>query len=454
MAEQKVAQASPAGPRKKRRMGVSESFKMEIGVEQTIAMLKAEAVSVKHAGIAGFLGDDGAVVMEKLEPYLNSHLTVLTNASYPDREGKEHAGDNETTTGDFEALHRDLFDGFRAGTGTVSFTISAEICMSLYCDLVLKLRCDSSSFGNDGQAMVQLDRAGGQAAKMSGGFTGPYQLVATQHFNKAMQDRCIFGFKSSGVFEKECGPAAKALTATVFTRMKSFFRSCNVTSKGVHVLFHWNAHSLFTYHKDPNSIVTVIVQLTPGNTDFHVAGRSQSAVYTTAGSAHLFCSQAYHRSGTAQRRTIKVAYFFDVDVIDLEKEDGKEKKSDGKEQKSDPFVQEVKPSGGGAKLVPSQLAAASSLLNAAEVVAAQQGPEPPHVAADPHVNDGDPRYSSLYWIEATAPDGRTYYYNTMTCESAWVRPEQGAPPARLMPLSTEPPHVGAEAIATASTHND
>ena len=102
MAEQKVAQASPAGPRKKRRMGVSESFKMEIGVDQTIAMLKAEAVSVKHAGIAGFLGDDGAVVMEKLEPYLNSHLTVLTNASYPDREGKEHAGDNETTTGDLK----------------------------------------------------------------------------------------------------------------------------------------------------------------------------------------------------------------------------------------------------------------------------------------------------------------------------------------------------------------
>ena len=48
------------------------------------------------------------------------------------------------------------------------------------------------------------------------------------------------------------------------------------------------------------------------------------AVYETAGSAHMFCSQAWHRSGTALRRTIKVAYFFDVDVIDLD-EDAKVK---------------------------------------------------------------------------------------------------------------------------------
>ena len=73
MAEQKVAQASPAGPRKKRRMGVSESFKMEIGVEQTIAMLKAEAQSVKFKGIASFLDDKGEVVMDTMSSLISTH---------------------------------------------------------------------------------------------------------------------------------------------------------------------------------------------------------------------------------------------------------------------------------------------------------------------------------------------------------------------------------------------
>jgi hypothetical protein len=41
-------------------------------------------------------------------------------------------------------------------------------------------------------------------------------------------------------------------------------------------------------------------------------------VYESAGSAHLFCSQMWHRSGKALRRTIKLAYFFHVDVIELD----------------------------------------------------------------------------------------------------------------------------------------
>ena len=368
--EQKVAQASPAGPRKKRRMGVSESFKMEIAVDQMIAMLKTECSSVKHAGIAGFLDDQDALDMVKLSPFLNSHLTVSTNASYPDRAGKEHAEDTDNSITDFEISMRGVFEGFRAGTGTASFTTSAEICMNLCCDLVLKLRCESSTFGKDGQAMVFLDKAGGQAAKMPGGFTGPYELVAAQHFNKAMQDRCIFGFRSSGLFEKECGPAAKALNATVSNQMKTFFPKCNVTSKGVHVLFNWNAHSLFTYHQDPKSIVTVIVQLTPGKSDFHVAGKGQLAVYETAGSAHMFCSQAWHRSGTAQRRTIKVAYFYDVEVIDLEKGDDKPPTVDTADAHSD---RKIEPTVGGCR-VPSQHAASSSTDAGAAVAGENEVP--------------------------------------------------------------------------------
>ena len=134
MAEQ-VATASPAGPKKKRRMGVSEGFKIEFAVDQMIAMLKAEAQSVKFKGIASFLDDKGEVVMDSIQPYLNSHLSVQTNASYPDRNGAEHDEENQTTIDDFESKYRDKF--FRPGTGTASFTTSAEVCIHLYCDLVI-----------------------------------------------------------------------------------------------------------------------------------------------------------------------------------------------------------------------------------------------------------------------------------------------------------------------------
>ena len=112
MAEQ-VATASPAGPKKKRRMGVSEGFKIEFAVDQMIAMLKAEAQSVKFKGIASFLDDKGEVVMDSIQPYLNSHLSVLTNASYPDCDGAEHAEENQTTIDNFESKIR--------STGTNSF---------------------------------------------------------------------------------------------------------------------------------------------------------------------------------------------------------------------------------------------------------------------------------------------------------------------------------------------
>jgi hypothetical protein len=220
------AQASPAGAKRKRRMGVTEGFKIELTVDQTVAMLKAEAQSVKNTGIASFIdADKDAVVMETLQPHLNSHLSVFTNTCYPDKDGAKHAEENQTTMDEFECKFRDHFEGFHDGTGTAAFSTSTEICMNLYCDLVTKIRFDSSNMGKDGQPIVQLDKAAGQQAKMPGGFASPYQLVATPHFNKAMQDRCIFGFKTAGTFGAECGPVAKALNAKVLAQMKVFFPS-------------------------------------------------------------------------------------------------------------------------------------------------------------------------------------------------------------------------------------
>ena len=91
----------------------------------------------------------------------------------------------------------------------------------------------------------------------------------------------------------------------------------------MHVLFHWNKHSFFTYHQDTDGDVTVIVNLMHGEAEMHVAGKAV-AKYDGIGSAHLFPAKLFHRSGAAPRRCVKVAFFFQLsdqaEAQDLEAE--------------------------------------------------------------------------------------------------------------------------------------
>ena len=67
--------------------------------------------------------------------------------------------------------------------------------------------------------------------------------------------------------------------------------------------------------------VAVVVNLSPGRTSFHVAGCFE-AVMDGPGSGHILPTKAYHRSGEATRRCIKMVYFFDVtDPIPVGDED-------------------------------------------------------------------------------------------------------------------------------------
>ena len=56
-------------------------------------------------------------------------------------------------------------------------------------------------------------------------------------------------------------------------------------------------------------MVTVIVNLAPARSTFHIAGQKE-AEYKEPGDAVVLPSAVWHRSGVAQRRTVKVAYFF------------------------------------------------------------------------------------------------------------------------------------------------
>ena len=127
------------------------------------------------------------------------------------------------------------------------------------------------------------------------------------------------------------------------------------------------------------------MQLTPGKSDFHVAGKGQLAVYETAGSAHMFCSQVWHRSGAAQRRTIKVAYFYEVDVINLDEGDNETTKVATVDTPTD---RDIKPTVGGCKRVPSQHAASCS-TDAEAAVAVEEEDASDSVKGETSAGDDD-----------------------------------------------------------------
>ena len=139
-------------------------------------------------------------------------------------------------------------------------------------------------------------------------------------FSKAEQDRCIFGM-TQPEFSKIVGERGRWLAREVKKEVTEKFKKV-ATIHQVHALFHWNDHSFFTYHKYEKGHVAVVVNLSPCETDFHVAGMADTAVMTKPGMAQLVPTQVYHRSGKAPRRCIKLVFFLDLtERVDLSAEE-------------------------------------------------------------------------------------------------------------------------------------
>ena len=114
-----------------------------------------------------------------------------------------------------------------------------------------------------------------------------------------------------------------------------------VTLQEGHVLFHWNAHSFFSYHQDPKGDAAAVVNLSPGKTNFHVAGKDDNASMDHPGEVHFVPTKAFHRSGTATRRCVKLVLFFAIEKnIDVS---GEEEAPSSGIDKSEEVKQEVKP---------------------------------------------------------------------------------------------------------------
>ena len=286
----------------------------ELSMESVVGMLKNEAKSIKTAGIRGLLNEAGTKVDEKLMMTVKfPFLSTSTSQRIGDKTGDTHVVHNSEQYESFTGK----YSGFipRETTGTVRLNVGLEQPLNLHCDLISRLQF--GPIAADGLPTVFLNKVAEEKPELKtarkGGFDkGGYTLVNVPFFNVSMQERCLFGFPSIQQFNTQIGPAAKQVSSAVLVEVGKLFPNHSVSSKGVHALFNWNAHSLFAYHQDDKSTVTVIVNLSPATSDFHVAGRAHSSTYLLPGDTHIFPSAVVHRSGLAERRTVKCAYFFDL----------------------------------------------------------------------------------------------------------------------------------------------
>ena len=304
-------QGSPILPRKKFKKATTAMPSGALTVESTIFHLKNEASHIKSSGIAQFICEGDAQVKEELKPLLLTYLSTKTDTTFQDLSGDEHATFNEAIYRKFYEEHEHFFNHSTAGVAQAN--LGAENALNLHCNLVNALTVGLP--GKDGVAKVSLDKSSGgdpqeSKAKMEGGFSTAYGLVAATKYKQEMQKRCVFGFAKAAKFGTECTAAAGNLVVRVNTMILGMFPGYAASSEGAHVLFNWCDHSLFTYHQDEKSDVTVIVNLSPSKSSFHIAGKDEAETYSQPGDAFVLPSKAYHRSGEAERRTVKVAFFF------------------------------------------------------------------------------------------------------------------------------------------------
>ena len=305
----RAGEAGPApGRRKFNRMGAVTGGMADMGANGAFSLLKNEAACMQRTGIASLANDP-----EALAPLLHPYLSGSAAKEHVDSRGDDHRIAN-TKVFD-EKLHAGKYK--TTNTGTLPIQVDKEVAMNVYCNILGNLK--QQGMEEDLAPKFYLDTCGGAIkSARSGGFQNLYPAinVASNAISKLEQDRCIFAMKPSD-FAKVGGPAAKRLLDEATKKVRDIYQQ-NVTAKVCHLLFHWNAHSFFTYHVDQEGHISAIINLSPSDAFMHVAG-CEPAKYHGIGSGHIFPCDVFHRSGDAPRRCVKVAIFFDLeDSVDLE----------------------------------------------------------------------------------------------------------------------------------------
>ena len=305
----KTESLDAAPKRKLARMGSHKLASVDMGAMGAFATLKAEADSIARAGVQHVLAAE-----DNLTPLLHNYLSGSVAKVHSDESGVAYETQNSEIYTEHGTKYAD------SQTGTIAWLADKENTLWVYIKIVDALK--EGSPDTDGVPSFFLDsKHGQQTSQKPGGFQRLYPVinVPPAAASQAEQKRCIFAM-SATQFVYVVGPPGDKLTKAVTAQVRRLYDEMTVVCKQVHVLFHWNAHSFFTYHQDSDGKVTAMVNLSHGKAEMHVAGQ-QMAVYDGIGSTHIFPSMVFHRSGAASRRCIKVAYFFDLEhPIDAEDE--------------------------------------------------------------------------------------------------------------------------------------
>ena len=266
-----------------------------IGTLGSFAWLKAEADNFRRAG-AQFLTEDPT----RFTPLFHNYLSGVGARPHDDQDGSQYKGNNDL-------LYASL--GKPSGwlvTGTAFVWLHKEMILNVYMNILDHLKLGSCA--DDGVQKIYLDTPGGTpAAKKPTVF---HELVEhvnmpVAEFSKLEHDRCIF-YMSMAKFHSVAGNVSKTMSTRVLNKISNLYEE-NVSCKAVHMLFHWNAHSFLKYHQITDGDVVAFVNLSPSTATMHIAGQSE-ARFEGMGSMHIFPAKAFHRSGTAQRRCVMVAF--------------------------------------------------------------------------------------------------------------------------------------------------
>jgi len=331
---------SPAKRQFKKRKSMLDGPPFQgLPLEEVLSAIKQESQALSTLG-AGHFFNEGVLNLEMLSKYYHPHLNGSEAKDYKDCHGKEYLNKAEEIVMDELSYDDDI--------GTIPLKISAYNAFSAYLNILGRLK-RTEIMADDGLPVLKIDQIEHKAPGRKGGFSGGYRFVnvAEHAFVQAEQDRVLFGYNRPD-FLKQAGPELiRVYEGAVKAVEKAIDKK--VVLLQAHILFHWNAHSFFTYHADAVGTWTMVVMLTEGLSTFHMAGFPESATYNKPGDCHLFRSKMSHRSGTAPRRAVKVSFFFDeappIPTVDLieDNEEEPENPVDGSVKKDEDFVKPEPP---------------------------------------------------------------------------------------------------------------
>ena len=242
---------------------------------------------------------------EKLEPRLSEISSVPYAAA-----SQEEVDANAVL---FDGLKCNHFNQFVSNTTVVGASVGVlepQSCMAAYLDVLKKL-----DLSGDAKKPASFSSSNGET--YSGGFLNEgYRPVNVAKFDKAQQDSCVFALKNKAavtnlsralllVTEK----VAQALNTTLATQFSD--KNVTVSQGETHLVFGFNPHAHFNYHQDAEEYDwSVTIQLSPGKSSLAIAGFEQEVDFNGCGAYGMFPAQAYHRSGTKERRTLTATIFF------------------------------------------------------------------------------------------------------------------------------------------------